>query len=182
MRIITNISKNFRNGVFVSTTFICTAVNSNDINDISQLKKDSEYLYQNSSYVAATNQDFGTKFGYVLLGTFNSSNSGSINIHATYGDSQKRSTIEMNVSFDSSGKPTGYYTGTEPNYDDGYCSLMTAPTESDTSKLGLYMRLRGNVTYTIVINMPTPKNGGPEESKKPFSIVNRYTMIYNDSS
>lgn len=45
MRIITDISKNFRNGVFVSTTVICTAVNSNDINDISQLKKDSEYFY-----------------------------------------------------------------------------------------------------------------------------------------
>ena len=184
MRIITNIRRHTNNnGLLTSTAVICTAVNSNDINDISQLKKDCEYLYRNNnSCVAAANQDFGTKFGYILLGTFNSSNSGSINIHATYGDSQKRSTIEMNVSFDSSGKPTGYYTGTEPNYDDGYCSLMTAPTESDTSKLGLYLRLRGNVTYTIVINMPTPKNGGPEESKKPFSIVNRYTMIYNDSS
>ena len=184
MRIITNIIRHTNNnGLLTSTTFTCTAVNSNDINHISQPKKENEYFYRNSnSCVAAANQDFGTKFGYVLLGTFNSSNSGSINIHATYGDSQKRSTIEMTASFDSSGKPTGYYTGTEPNYDDGYCSLMTAPTESDTSKLGLYMRLRGNVTYTIVINMPTPKNGGPEESKKPFSIVNRYTMIYNDSS
>ena len=42
MRIITDISKNFLNGVFVSTTFICTAVNSSDINDISQLKKVNE--------------------------------------------------------------------------------------------------------------------------------------------
>lgn len=184
MRIITDISKNFRNGVFVSTTVICTAVNSNDINDISQLKKDSEYFYCNSnSRVLTTSQDFGTKFGYVLLGTFNSSSRGSVNIHATYGDSGKRSAVEMNVSFNSSGTPTGYYTGTEANYDDGYCSLMVAQTETDTSKLGLYMRLRGNVTYTIVINMPTNKNGGGSAtSDAPFSIVNAYTMIRNDSS
>lgn len=130
-----------------------------------------------------TSQDFGTKFGYVLLGTFNSSSRGSVNIHATYGDSGKRSAVEMNVSFNSSGTPTGYYTGTEANYDDGYCSLMVAQTETDTSKLGLYMRLRGNVTYTIVINMPTNKNGGGSAtSDAPFSIVNAYTMIRNDSS
>lgn len=183
MRIITNIIPHTNNNsLLTSTTFTCTAVNSNDINDISQLKKDSEYFYQNSnSRVLTTSQDFGAKFGYVLLGTFNSSSRGSVNIHATYGDSQKRSAIEMNVSFNSSGTPTGYYTGTEANYDDGYCSLMTAPTERDTSKLGLYMRLRGNVTYTIVINMPTNKNGGLGE-EPPFSIVNAYTMIYNDSS
>ena len=181
MRIITDIIKHFHNGVLTSTAFICTAVNSNDINDISQLKKDSEYFYWNSnSRVLTTSQNFGEKLGYVLLGTFNSSSRGSVNIHATYGDSGKRSAVEMNVSFNSSGTPTGYYTGTEANYDDGYCSLMVAQTEKDTSKLGLYMRLRGNVTYTIVINMPTNKNGGLSEA--PFSIVNAYTMISNDSS
>lgn len=184
MRIITDIIPQTNNGLLMSTTFTCTAVNSNDINDISQLKKDSEYFYCNSnSRVLTTSQDFGAKFGYVLLGTFNSSSRGSVNIHATYGDSGKRSVVEMNVSFNSSGTPTGYYTGTEANYDDGYCSLMVAQTETDTSKLGLYMRLRGNVTYTIVINMPTNKNGGSAiESEAPFSIVNAYTMIYNDSS
>ena len=181
MRIITDIIKHFHNGVLTSTAFICTAVNSKDINDISQLKKDSEYFYWNSnSRVLTTSQNFGEKLGYVLLGTFNSSSRGSVNIHATYGDSGKRSAVEMNVSFNSSGTPTGYYTGTEANYDDGYCSLMVAQTEKDTSKLGLYMRLRGNVTYTIVINMPTNKNGGLSEA--PFSIVNAYTMISNDSS
>ena len=181
MRIITDIIKHFHNGFLTSTAFICTAVNSNDINDISQLKKDSEYFYWNSnSRVLTTSQNFGEKLGYVLLGTFNSSSRGSVNIHATYGDSGKRSAVEMNVSFNSSGTPTGYYTGTEANYDDGYCSLMVAQTEKDTSKLGLYMRLRGNVTYTIVINMPTNKNGGLSEA--PFSIVNAYTMISNDSS
>lgn len=46
MRIITNIiSHHNNNGLLTSTTFTCTAVNSNDINDISQLKKDSEYFY-----------------------------------------------------------------------------------------------------------------------------------------
>ena len=46
MRIITNIiTHNNNNGLLTSTTFTCTAVNSNDIKDISQLKKDSEYFY-----------------------------------------------------------------------------------------------------------------------------------------
>lgn len=46
MRIITHIIRHTNNNsLLTSTTFTCTAVNSNDINDISQLKKDSEYFY-----------------------------------------------------------------------------------------------------------------------------------------
>ena len=46
MRIITNIIRHTNNNsLLTSTTFTCTAVNSNDINDILQLKKDSEYFY-----------------------------------------------------------------------------------------------------------------------------------------